>query len=188
MRHKNGCDCNDIPGKNSKEAIVIVRYFLLILLVLAFVVFLGCKPNPPKPAEMPVQPNDTGVTIETPEQPAEEPAILPLELSTIYFDYDKYDIRSDAREILSQNGKSLTDHPAASIRIEGNCDERGTEQYNLALGEKRAYAARDYLANYGIDISRMTTLSYGESRPVSMGHNEEAWAKNRRSDFKIVSE
>jgi peptidoglycan-associated lipoprotein len=109
-------------------------------------------------------------------------------LTTIHFDYDKSDIRSDARDILSENGRSLTDHPTATIRIEGNCDERGTEQYNLALGERRANSARDYLVNYGVNASRLTTISYGESHPVEPGHSEDAWSKNRRADFTVLSQ
>ncbi len=90
--------------------------------------------------------------------------------------------------LLSQNGKSLMENPTVTIRIEGNCDERGTEQYNMALGAKRAQSAKDYLMTYGIDASRMTTISYGKERPLALGHNEEAWAKNRRDDFVVTSE
>jgi peptidoglycan-associated lipoprotein len=111
-----------------------------------------------------------------------------LQLTTIYFDYDKSDIRSDAREIMGQNGQSLTDHPEAIIRIEGHCDERGTDEYNMALGERRANTARDYLVNYGVAAERMSTISYGESRPVAPGHDESSWAQNRRAEFKVVSE
>jgi peptidoglycan-associated lipoprotein len=114
--------------------------------------------------------------------------VAPLQLSTIYFDYDKSDIRSDAREILSQNARSLSDHPTAVIRIAGHCDERGTDEYNMALGERRATAAKEYLVNYGIDGSKVSTISYGESQAADMGHSEDAWAKNRRAEFQVVSE
>ncbi len=152
---------------------------LVLVLLFAMMVHCGKKPAPPPPAPPPV-------AVDTTTPPPPPPP--PLQLTAIYFDYDKYNIRSDAQEIMSQNAKSLTDHPTSTIRIEGNCDERGTEQYNLALGEKRANAARDYLVNYGINGSRITTISYGKERPVAAGHNEAAWAKNRRDDFVIVAE
>jgi peptidoglycan-associated lipoprotein len=164
-----------------------MKYAGLILLSISLIIILGC-PKQPKQVEMPPPPPDTTTIAEVPEQPPEEPPVPPLQLSSVYFDFDKYDIRPDAQMILSENGKSLSEHPTATIRIEGNCDERGTEQYNLALGEKRANTAKDYLVNYGIEGSRMTTISYGKERPVALGHNEGAWAKNRRSDFVIVTE
>jgi peptidoglycan-associated lipoprotein len=82
----------------------------------------------------------------------------------------------------------LEKNPGAVIRIEGNCDERGTVEYNLALGEKRAKAALDYLVKMGIDPSRISTVSYGKERPMDPGHTEAAWAKNRRDDFVIVKQ
>lgn len=85
--------------------------------------------------------------------------------------------------MMGGNAKSLTDHPDARVRIEGNCDERGTAQYNMALGQKRADAAKDYFVKYGVDAGRLETISYGKTRPVDPGHNENAWAKNRRDDF-----
>ena len=94
----------------------------------------------------------------------------------------------DAQTILSENAASLTENAAAMIRIEGHCDERGTDEYNMALGQKRADAAKDYVAKYGVSASRLSTISYGESRPADFGHNESAWAKNRRAEFKITSE
>jgi len=111
-----------------------------------------------------------------------------LVLATIHFDFDKYDLKPDARDILAASAAALTERTTAAIRIEGNCDERGTDEYNMALGEKRAQAARDYLVNYGVNPSRITIISYGESKPVDPGHNEEAWAKNRRDDFVVTVE
>ena len=158
---------------------------LVLILLFAMMVHCGKKPAPPPPAPPPVA---VDTTTPPPPPPPPPPPAPPLQLTAIYFDYDKYNIRSDAQEIMSQNAKSLTDHPTSTIRIEGNCDERGTEQYNLALGEKRANSAKDYLVNYGINASRITTISYGKERPVAAGHNEGAWAKNRRDDFVIVAE
>jgi peptidoglycan-associated lipoprotein len=140
------------------------------------------KQTPPPVVETPPPPPVT------PPPPPEKPVVAPLALATIYFDYDKYDLKADAMNIMAQNARSLSDHPTAVIRIEGNCDERGTDEYNLALGEKRANAARDYLVNYGVSASKISTISYGESKPVDPGHSESAWSQNRRDDFKAQSE
>ncbi len=103
----------------------------------------------------------------------------------VYFDYDSYVIRPDMIERMEHNAKVLLDNPGIRVEIQGNCDERGTNEYNLALGEKRAKAAKDYLVTLGVDPARITTVSLGEEKPLDPGHNEEAWAKNRRDDFII---
>ncbi len=103
----------------------------------------------------------------------------------IYFDFDRYTIRPDMRSRMEHNAKVMLDHPDIKVEIQGNCDERGTNEYNLALGEKRAKVAKDYLVNMGVDPSRITIISLGEEKPLDPGHNEEAWAKNRRDDFVI---
>jgi peptidoglycan-associated lipoprotein len=109
-------------------------------------------------------------------------------MTRIHFEFDKYDLTPEARDIMAENARQLADRPEAVIKIEGHCDERGTEEYNLALGEKRAKTAKDYLVNYGIDESMISIVSFGESRPIDPGQNEEAWAKNRRADFIVISE
>jgi peptidoglycan-associated lipoprotein len=98
----------------------------------------------------------------------------------IYFDFDAYSIRTDAQKILAQQSDWLNRYPEVRVRIEGNCDERGTREYNLALGERRANAVKDYLAASGVSASRLSTISYGKERPVVLGSNEAAWAQNRR--------
>ena len=103
----------------------------------------------------------------------------------IHFDFDKATLTSEAREILKRKAKWLEENPDASIVIEGHCDERGTTEYNLALGDRRAKAAKDFLVDLGISASRIDTISYGEERPLDPGHNEAAWAKNRRAHFVI---
>lgn len=108
-------------------------------------------------------------------------------LKDIHFDFDKYDIRPEDAEILKENASLLMRYPRVEIQIEGHCDERGTNEYNLALGERRANAARNYLVSLGITADRIATISYGEERPVDPGHHEEAWAKNRRDHFVILS-
>src|SRR6516162_3443991 len=111
------------------------------------------------------------------------PASRPLK--EIYFDFDSYDLRTDARETLKANAAWLKDNPAVIVDIEGHCDERGTNEYNMALGAKRAQAAMDYLTTLGVAASRLSTISYGEELPVCEEHAEECWAKNRRNRFVI---
>lgn len=106
------------------------------------------------------------------------------ELRRIYFDYDAYTLREDARETLQHNAGLLRDRNVA-VQIEGHCDERGSAEYNMALGKKRADAAKQYLVDLGIEPSRITTLSYGEENPAVAGRNEVAWAQNRRGDFRF---
>ncbi|RMG56726.1 MAG: peptidoglycan-associated lipoprotein Pal [Deltaproteobacteria bacterium] len=104
----------------------------------------------------------------------------------IHFDFDKYFIRDDAKPILEKLGKYLLENPSVKVLIEGHCDERGTNEYNMALGEKRAQAAKNYLVGLGVSPDRIDTISYGEERPLDPRHNEEAWAKNRRAHFNIL--
>lgn len=110
-----------------------------------------------------------------------------LELLTVHFDYDSCNLTPEALDILSANSGSLAGHPGAVIRVEGHCDERGTEEYNMALGYRRAQSVREYLVQYGIDPSTVSIISYGESRPVDPAHQERAWGKNRRADFVVLS-
>lgn len=106
---------------------------------------------------------------------------------TIYFDYDSSALRADAREGLKVNASAINATPAEKlVRLAGHCDERGTEEYNLALGERRAQAARDYLIQLGVPGSRLITVSYGEEMPAALGHNEEAWAQNRRVETQLA--
>ena len=103
----------------------------------------------------------------------------------IHFDFDKYNLLPLAQQILQRKAEWLWNNPNVSVIIEGHCDERGTNEYNLALGDRRAESAKAYLVDLGIAGSRLTTISYGEERPVDSGHNEVAWAKNRRAHFTI---
>ena len=109
-----------------------------------------------------------------------------IKLDNIYFEYDKYDLTAGSKSILSSNARVMMEHSNFNILIEGHCDERGTEEYNLALGEKRALAARDYLVGFGIAKNRISVISYGEEKPVDPRHNEDAWAKNRRAQFVVT--
>ena len=106
-------------------------------------------------------------------------------LKDINFDFDKYNVTASAQGILKDNAAWLKSNPNARVQIEGHCDERGTAEYNMALGNRRAKAAYDYLKGLGIDAARMSTVSYGKELPLDPRHNEEAWAKNRRDHFNI---
>src|SRR3989338_3457452 len=105
-------------------------------------------------------------------------------LKSVYFDFDASDIRSDAEALLKGNANWLKQNSKAKVTIEGNCDERGTPEYNLALGDRRARSTKSYLVNLGVDKDRLTTVSYGEEKPVADCHDKSCWSKNRRSDFK----
>jgi peptidoglycan-associated lipoprotein len=108
-------------------------------------------------------------------------------LKDIHFDFDKYDIRPGDAEILKENAALLSKYRTAKVQIEGHCDERGTIEYNLALGERRANSTKKYLISLGVSSDRISTISYGKERPLDPGHNEEAWAKNRRTHTIILS-
>jgi len=110
----------------------------------------------------------------------------PLAAYTVYFDLDKSTIKSSEKSKIESVGSYLNANAQFAVLIEGHCDERGTEQYNLSLGERRALAVREYLINLGISSQRVHTITYGESRPADPGHNEAAWAKNRRDEFVVL--
>jgi len=126
------------------------------------------------------------------QEPAKEAApsqatiALESALQKIYFNFDSAALSEESRAALSKNAELLSKQPSVSIRIEGNCDERGSDEYNLALGERRAKAARDYLVNLGVQAERLSVISYGEEKPVDQGHDEAAWAKNRRDEFVVI--
>jgi peptidoglycan-associated lipoprotein len=152
-------------------------------------------PEPPQPVERtptpqpPPPPNDVQPDYPT-EPPAEEPTRseiveeLNRKLRTIYFDFDSSELSSTARSTLSQNAEVLKAYPDHGVIVEGHCDERGTIEYNLALGERRASSVRDYLVGLGVDRSRVRIITYGEERPADPGHTEANWSKNRRAAFK----
>lgn len=117
-------------------------------------------------------------------KPPLTPASSPLK--DVFFDFDRYDLSADARGTLRANADWLKSNPAARVEVEGHCDERGTNEYNLALGAKRAQAARDYLATLGIAADRLSTTSYGEEIPVCREHTESCWRQNRRARFVII--
>jgi peptidoglycan-associated lipoprotein len=113
-------------------------------------------------------------------------AMQEFEQTHIYFDFDKSELKPEARAVLVKKAEYLRKNPEYTVRIEGNCDERGTSEYNLALGDRRARAALEFLGTLGVSEARMDTISYGEEKPLDPGHGEEAWAKNRNDQFKLV--
>lgn len=173
----------------------LVVWTVACILVFSFAV--SCKkavqvPPPPQVVEQP--------PVEKVEEPVKEPVLTEEEiymrktleelnkekpLAMIHFDFDRYFIREDAKPVLASNAAWLKKFPA-KILIEGHCDERGTEEYNLALGERRAKSTMDYLASLGISADRMKIISYGKSQPLDPASNEAAWAKNRRAQFLII--
>src|SRR6266481_6693259 len=174
----------------------IAFYSVVLSAVLAFA---GCSSTTAEPesSSAPAAPSPESKTELTPEpapstssleafqrgESTATPASYPLK--EVYFDFERYDVRADARETLKANGEWLKANPSAVVEIEGHCDERGTNEFNMALGAKRAQAAMDYLTTLGVAASRLSTISYGEELPVCEEHAEECWAKNRRDRFVI---
>jgi len=153
----------------------------LVLIPLLAVGTAGCHKKP----KQPIEGTGTGITGggEGLTGRAAHVSEAQNQLQTVYFEYDRFDIRSDQQETLRQNAKVIQAYPDVNIQVQGHCDERGSEEYNLALGDKRARAGKDFLVDLGISPDRLSTISFGEERPVDPGHDETAWAKNRRDEF-----
>ncbi len=135
-----------------------------------------------KDQPIPGQKIPEGKVFKSPAEISPEAAAI---FKNINFDFDSYEIRPDAREILKVIGKYLLDHPKISVMIGGHCDERGTREYNLVLGEQRALSTRRFLVSLGVSPERLHTVSYGKDMPLDKASTEEAWAVNRRVEFKI---
>jgi peptidoglycan-associated lipoprotein len=184
--------------------------FVIVLLVLGLALLpLGCKKKPeeitPEPTDDQAaeQPAQTEAIKEPPpvevtegfaeEKPTVEEEVEPTVaqwnemgvLKTVYFAFDKADLTDDARRTLRANADWLKTQTKYGVAVEGHCDERGTIEYNLSLGQRRSQVIKDYLVSVGVNAARVRTVSYGEERPVDPGHNETAWAKNRRGEFVI---
>ncbi|MGE5722572.1 MAG: peptidoglycan-associated lipoprotein Pal [Sphingomonadales bacterium] len=164
------------------------RKSLTLAAVAALAITAGCAKKPP--AQLPPAPAETGTG--QPEGPASgiEGAVLPgsradflrsVPADRVYFDTDMYNIDDQDRATLDAQAEWLRRNPNVRVTIEGHCDERGTREYNLALGDRRANAAKNYLQSRGIDASRMSVISWGKERPEALGSDEESWAKNRRA-------
>jgi peptidoglycan-associated lipoprotein len=133
-------------------------------------------------AQKPSEVTETEIKEETGKMVIEEVSFL----KDIQFDFDDYSLTDQAKLILEKNANWMINNPNAKIRIEGHCDERGTNEYNMALGERRANSAKKYLIKLGVNESLLSTISYGEEKPFAAGHDEEAWAKNRRAHFTLM--
>ena len=161
---------------------------------------LSCKktPPPPPPAPPPVAPATPPPAPPAPELAAQADEYERLRqmsadeidrlglLTDIHFEYDKFDLREGDRQLLSKNAETLKRFDFIKITIEGHCDERGSVEYNLALGERRAKAAFDYLLSLGVEAGRMKTVSYGKEVPLCQESNEDCWARNRRDHFAVT--
>ena len=129
---------------------------------------------------------ETAPPVEEVQEAVQETPVTKMPvLNDVYFDFDKSALSAEAKQTLAENARQLNDAGSMAVTIEGHCDERGTNAYNLALGEKRANAAKDYLVSLGVDGGRITTISYGEEKPFDAGHDETAWTKNRRGHFVV---
>ena len=155
-------------------------------------------PKPPPPAPVAPPPPAAAAPSERPAPPpvAQSPSgPVPGSIQDfvvnvgdrVYFDYDKYDVRADAQPVLAAQAAWLARYPSVKIRIEGNADERGTREYNLALGGRRANSIKDFLASHGVAASRIETISFGKEMPIDPGSSEEALAKNRNGHTAITS-
>jgi peptidoglycan-associated lipoprotein len=176
---------------------------LATLMLGSLIGIAACKPSKPttaaeaKPTPAPVTTPETRVAP-PPPAPKTDVESSPLSrdiadlnkmgyLKDAYFDYDKADLRDDARSTLAANADWLKKYPSVQVLIEGHCDERGTAAYNLPLGDRRANAAREYLASLGVDAARIKTVSYGKERPICTESTESCWQRNRRAAFVITA-
>jgi peptidoglycan-associated lipoprotein len=167
------------------------------VLVLGLVSLAACATKP-KPVA-PVAHNDAPPPAAAPEAP---PAAAPAPTGPVpgseqdfvvnvgdraYFDFNEYTVRADAQSLLTAQAQWLQRYPAVHIRIEGNCDERGTREYNMALGARRAETVRSFLVAHGVDAARINTISYGKERPLDLGHDDSAWSKDRNAHTALTS-
>lgn len=164
-----------------------IKRLMVLATILSLVAVAGCggkkavEPTPTEPTTAPPVEEPRETPVETPT--SGDTDMSPISLSDAFFDFDQYNLTAESKGTLEANAREMKRVSSASITIEGHCDERGTKAYNLALGEKRAGAAKDYLVSLGVTASRISTISYGKERPFDTGHSESAWAKNRRAHF-----
>jgi peptidoglycan-associated lipoprotein len=187
-----------------------VRRFAVLAVTLLMLTAGACgKKTPPvaRPTPVPPPPASGGTRPPAPPEPVSEPTLVPPEplkedavgsksiddlnkdspLKPVFFELDSSEIAADGQAALNANANLLKKYPTWTVTIEGHCDERGTAEYNLALGERRAVAARAYLMSLGIPADRLRTVSYGKEFPFDPGHDEGAWSKNRRAHFVITA-
>ena len=175
---------------------------LLIIFSVSLIALWGCPKKTEVTAAPEPQKEETPVAKEEPkpeaapqaapqeepkpavqDEPKERAAAGAAGLQPVYFDFDKSFIRDDARSVMKANAEWLKANPSVKVKIEGNCDERGTKEYNQALGQRRATSAKKYLTDLGISGKRISLISYGKEKPICSEQNEECWQKNRRDDL-----
>ncbi len=178
-----------------------LRYAAVLLALLALPA-CGAKKRPPVVTGTPGAPSGQSLPSEAPQPVETGPDVAPVDsdsftvsdpetgeggpLADIHFGYDQATLSDQARAILEKHALWLQGHREANVLVEGHCDERGTAEYNLALGDSRARAARDYLVGLGVDTGRLRTVSYGKERPLDPGSGESAWLRNRRAHFVVT--
>jgi peptidoglycan-associated lipoprotein len=172
----------------------LMKIIMIAFAILSLIAIFGCSKKITKTAPATQETShvttptvETKPKVETIDLEPKEKSMPKADLSfrDVNFDYDKYDLTPEAREILANHARLLKENQQVKLKIEGHCDERGTIEYNLALGERRADAVKTYLVNYGIDTYRLSTISYGKEHPLDTRSTPEAWAKNRRAAFVI---
>lgn len=187
------------------------RVFLVMLVVLSLALAFGCRtrakkaevvPEPVPPVVEP-EPERPAVEVAPPTDFVKEPEVAAEDLSgsteelteraqrlgwirDVFFEFDSFTLSADGQDALAVTASWLKAHPEFSLLIEGHCDERGTQQYNLALGDRRANIAKDYIVTLGVDAGRVRTISYGEERPFATGSDESSWSQNRRAHMTLV--
>ncbi len=173
------------------------RLFFAVLIVLSIFAIVGCAQKavtqaPEQPAQVAPAPKAAEPVTQQPAAPAQQAGVGQAEkemgthIEDIHFDFDKSDIRNDAKPVLKNLSQMLSANAKTNVTIEGNCDERGTSEYNLALGDRRANAAKSYLISLGIPSGKLKTISYGKEKPLCTESTEECWAKNRRDHFVLT--
>ena len=164
---------------------IMLRFGLFAVLACVLMLSAGCPSKKIPPVDNngeglvdPTLPTLTGEALRAAEE---------LTNAKIYFEYDKFDIKADSRRVLARKAELLKQFPQIKVSIQGHCDERGTEEYNLALGERRARAAHEFLVYSGVNPTQLEMISFGKLRPVVEGGNESAWAQNRRDEFIVLN-
>ncbi len=156
-----------------------------LCLALVTAMGVGCKGKKKGPIDTDTKPTTMERTSSDgqPDVNLEDLLFGPSGLQAVYFDFDSSSLRADAIEILAANAEKIKQAPGIIVQIAGHCDERGTQEYNLALGERRALAVRNHLTQLGVSGDRLVTISFGEEMPAAQGQSEGSWAKNRRCEF-----
>ena len=182
-----------------------IKSFQFLLMAVMLVFTAGCVKQtveteelPPPKSQAPMvrkkQPSEPGMKKEMSMTEAErrkkrtafKRSLAEFENDLVYFDFDKSEIRPDMRAIMDAKARFLQEFPGIRVQIEGHCDERGTVEYNIALGHRRSQSSKDYLVSLGVKPSRVDTVSYGEERPADSRSNEAGWARNRRAKFNVI--